>query len=145
MFAARFLSFATLIALFASSAQAFVREIFSGVPVEWNKDRTVLMHLSLPSSIHLTDGTASLNDSAEDALNIWNQNLVHMHFAVDKGSILSPSDSDANTSVIMTDSVYGMAFGSNVLAVTLVTPRNNHLIEADVIFNSSRTWDSYRG
>jgi len=145
MFTARLASLSFALALFASSAQAFVRETFSGVPVEWNKDRTVLMHLSLPSSVHLTDGTASLNDSAEDALNIWNQQLAHMHFTVDKGSILPPNDNDANTSVIMTDTVYGMAFGNNVLAVTLVTPRDNHLIEADVIFNSNRSWDSYRG
>src|SRR2546423_11899893 len=68
-----------------------------------------------------------------------------MHCVVAKGSIVPPRASDGNTAVIMTGGVYGMAFGSNVLAVTLVTPRNNHLIEADVIFNSSRTWDSYRG
>ncbi len=37
------------------------------------------------------------------------------------------------------------SFRGNTLAVTLVTPRDNHLIEADVIFNSKWDWDSYRG
>jgi hypothetical protein len=45
----------------------------------------------------------------------------------------------------MSNTIYGDKFDSNTLAVTLVTPRDNHLIEADVIFNSAWDWDSYRG
>jgi Matrixin len=112
----------------------------------WTKNRTVLMHLSLPQSGGpFSDGSASFNASAEDALNIWNQYLVHMQFAVDRDSILPPSNIDGNTSVMMSNTVYGDAFGKNVLAVTLVTPRNGTLIEADVVFNSAINWDSYRG
>ena len=113
--------------------------------MEWNKNRTVLMHLSITEGGAFTDGSASFNAIAEDALNIWNQNLVHMKFAVNRGSIVPPSDVDANTSVTMSSTVYGEAFGDRVLAVTLVTPRDAHLIEADVIFNSVENWDSYRG
>src|ERR1041385_7025161 len=136
---------AAVVAFDSITAQAYVREFDQGVPVEWNKNRTVLMHLSLPPGGPLSDGFANLNDSAEDALNLWNQQLVHMHFAVDKGAILPPSDTDANTSVTMSDTIYGDTFGANVLAVTLVTPRNALLIEADVIFNQNVRWDSYRG
>ncbi len=105
------------------------------------------MHLSLPPACcgPFTDGFATFNDSAEDALNIWNQYLVHVRFAVDKNSILPPSDSDANTSVTMARDLYGEAFGNGVLAVTLVTPRDALLIEADVVFNEAYPWDSYRG
>ncbi len=112
----------------------------------WTKNRTALMHLSLPQDGGpFTDGSASFNASAEDALNIWNQYLAHMQFAVDRNSILPPSGTDGNTSVVMSNTVYGDAFGKNVLAVTLVTPRSSTLIEADVIFNSAISWDSYRG
>src|SRR5256885_9478575 len=138
MFTARFLRslvLAALLALDGVTAHAFVREFDQGVPVEWNKNRTVLMHVSLPSVGPLSDGFANLNDSAEDALNIWNQQLVHMKFAVDKPAILPPSDKDANTSVMMSDTFYGETFGDKVLAVTLVTPRDSRLIEADVVFN----------
>jgi hypothetical protein len=145
MFTTRSFSLAAAIVLLTTSAQAYVREIYSGVPVEWNKDRTVLMHLSIQGGGPFTDGSSSFNAVAEDALNIWNQVLVHMKFAVDRGSILPPADDDANTSVTMSDTVYGEAFGNGVLAVTLVTPRNGLLIEADVIFNRVWTWDSYRG
>jgi hypothetical protein len=141
----RFLILTAAILLGASQARGFVREFDQGVPVEWTKNRTVLMHLSLPFIGTLSDGFANLDDSAEDALNAWNQQLVHMRFAVDKGSILPPSDTDANTSVTMSDAFYGETFGDNVLAVTLVTPRNGRLIEADVVFNRNVKWDSYRG
>lgn len=114
--------------------------------ISWTKNRTVLMHLSLPQSDGpFLDGSASFNASAEDALNIWNQYLGHMQFAVDRNSILPPSSTDGNTSALMSNTVYGDAFGKNVLAVTLVTPRNATFIEADVIFNSAINWDSYRG
>jgi Matrixin len=112
----------------------------------WTKNRTVLMHLSLPQGGGpYSDGSASFNASAEDALNIWNQYLVHMQFAVDRDSILPPSNIDGNTSVMMSNTVYGDTFDKNVLAVTIVTPRNGILIEADVVFNSAISWDSYRG
>jgi hypothetical protein len=105
------------------------------------------MHLSLPPAggASLSDGSASLNASAEDALNLWNQHLLHMQFAVDRNSILPPSGDDGNTSVSMSGTVYGENFGDRVLAVTLVTPRDSNLVEADVIFNNAIEWDSYRG
>ncbi|MFN2622774.1 MAG: matrixin family metalloprotease [Chthoniobacterales bacterium] len=137
--------------LVGSSARAYVREIYNGFAVEQVKDRTVLMHLSLPINCGaspcgpFSDGFATFNDSAEDALKIWNQYLGHVQFAVNKGSIVPPSDNDANTSVIMSASIYGEKFGDRVLAVTLVTPRNVELIEADVIFNDALAWDSYHG
>jgi hypothetical protein len=151
MFSSRFFLFAfALVLVGASSARAFVRETsaVNGVEVglEWTKNRTVLMHLSLPPvPRQLQDGSPSLNAVAEAALNIWNQNLVHMQFAVNRGSILPPSDTDANTSVTLSNTIYGETFGNGVLAVTLVTPRDQRLIEADVIFNSAYDFDSYRG
>jgi hypothetical protein len=130
-------------ALFVSPCTAYTLEGYS-----WNKNRTVLMHLSLPASpptFHFQDGSASLNASAEDALNTWNQHLVHMQFAVDRNSILPPSGTDGNTSVTMSNTIYGDTFGKTTLAVTLVTPRSATLIEADVIFNNAFTFDSYQG
>jgi hypothetical protein len=112
----------------------------------WTRNRTVLMHLSLPpGGGPFQDGSGSLGESAEDALNIWNQYLVHMKFAVDRNSILPPEGHGGDTSVLMSNTIYGEAFGSGVLAVTLVSSRNSTMIEADVIFNSAWTFDSYRG
>lgn len=145
MFVTRFLIVSIAILLGATQARGYIRETNNGAPIEWNKNRTVLMHLSLPTGGPFFDGSASFNAIAEAALNIWNQNLVHMQFAVDRNSILPPTDIDGNTSVTMSSTIYGMTFGGNTLAVTLVSPRDNHLVEADVIFNSAFEWDSYRG
>jgi hypothetical protein len=138
--------------LAVTAANGFVREFDTGpnntqIPIAWTTNRTVLVHLSLPTGARapFQDGFTSFNASAEDALNIWNQYLVHMHFAVDRNSILPPSGSDGNTSLSMSNTVYGDAFGSGTLAVTLVTPRSGTMIEADIIFNNAYDFDSYRG
>jgi hypothetical protein len=148
------------VCLAVSNAGAFVREYLTDqygnrikdqngnfIPLEWNKNRTVLMHLSLPDVGRLSDGFATLNDVAEDALKTWNQYLVHVQFAVDKNSILPASATDANTSVIMTSTVYGEKFGDGVLAVTRTStrPDSPHFVECDVVFNNAYDWDSYRG
>src|ERR1044072_2145009 len=150
MFCRRFcLITAAVLSLATASSRAFVREtnLEDGVKymLEWNKNRTVLMHLSRPAEGTLQDGAADFNASAEAALHIWNQQLVHMQFAVNRASIVPPTSVDANTSVTMSPTIYGDTFGSSTLAVTLVTPRGQHLIEADVIFNDNNAWDSYRG
>jgi hypothetical protein len=146
IFVIRFLVAVVAILFSVTESRGFVREFNNpGQAIEWNKNRTVLMHLSLPTGGPFTDGSASFNAIAETALNIWNQNLVHMKFAVNRDSIVPPSDSDANTSVTMSSTIYGETFGGNTLAVTLVTPRDNHFIEADVIFSSAWDWDSFRG
>lgn len=112
----------------------------------WTRNRTVVMHLSLPPrSTPLLDGFKDFGESAADALRLWNQYLAHMQFAVDKNSTLTPSGTDADTSVTFASTIYGDAFGARVLAVTLVTPRNRTIMEADVIFNNGREFDSYRG
>src|SRR3954471_15675118 len=142
MFATRLVALSAAIVFSATQANGYVRESDSnGVPLEWNKNRTVLMHLSLPPGGPTTDGSPSLNAVAESALNIWNQYLVHMKFAVDRDSILPPSDDDGNMSVIMSSTVYGDKFGANTLATTLFSSRDNHLVEADVTFNNAFNWD----
>jgi hypothetical protein len=117
-----------------------------GEGYSWNRNRTVLMHLSLPATGGpFTDGSSSFDAVAEAALNIWNQHLIHMKFAVNRGSILPPASGDGNTSVTMSNTIYGEDFGTGVLAVTLITPRDKTFVEADVIFNTAFDWDSYRG
>lgn len=112
----------------------------------WTRNRTVVMHLSLPPGTGtFQDGFTSLGQSAEDALNIWNQHLAHMQFAVDRNSILPPESLDGDTSVFMSNTVYGMPFGGNTLAVTLISARGSTTFETDVIFNNAFTYDSYRG
>ena len=111
----------------------------------WTANRSVMMHLSLGGFQQLQDGFTSFNDSAADALATWNQHLVHLKFRWLPGSILSPSETDADNSVFFSSGVYGDTFGNNVLAITLISSRGPVVTETDVIFNSAEIWDSYRG
>ncbi|HSH39434.1 MAG TPA: matrixin family metalloprotease [Chthoniobacterales bacterium] len=133
----------TLLALLVCAAsQSFAFKI-SGE--RWTRNRSVMMHLSLGEFQPLQDGFTSFNDSAADALATWNQHLVHMKFRWLLGSTLPQSKTDADNSVFFSSNVYGDSFGRNVLAITLISTRGSVTIESDVIFNSARMYDSYRG
>ncbi len=103
------------------------------------------MHLSLGGPAALQDGFASFNDSAADALGTWNRYLTHMQFAWDFNAPLTPAEDDADNSAFFSSDVYGDAFGSRVLAITLLSYRNTILTESDTLFNTHYTFDSYRG
>lgn len=124
----------------AANARAYSLE--SG---RWTYNRTVVMNLSLGGPAVLQDGFASFNESAADALNIWNNYLVHMKFASIVSSPLQPTDGDSDNSAFFSNTVYGESFGNRVLAVTLTSTRGSVFREADVIFNNHETWNSYRG
>ncbi len=110
----------------------------------WTYNRTVVMNLSLGGPQQLQDGFTSYNQSAADALTTWNNYLVHMRFNPLQDSPLGPSDGDADNSAFFSNTVYGDSFGKNVVAITLISSRTN-FTETDVIFNSARSFDSYRG
>jgi len=114
---------------------------------KWTVNRTVRMHLSLTGPGHtLSDGFTSWDQSAADALNIWNSHLSHLKFEVDHNSLLPRAQGDADNSVFFSNNVYGDSWGSGVLAVTLIFARDGIMTETDVLFNSADwTWDSYRG
>ena len=140
-FKALFPAFAACV-LVAASTRGYVVEQES-----WTPNRTVRMHLSFTGPGHtLLDGFTSWDQSATDALNIWNSHLTHMQFAVDHDSLLPPASDDADNSAFFSNTVYGDSWGSGVLAITLISSRNGIMVETDVIFNQLNwNWDSYRG
>jgi Matrixin len=139
-FKALFPAFAACV-LITASAHGYFLEGES-----WTPNRTVRMHLSFTGPGYtLLDNFTSWDESAADALNIWNTYLVHMQFAVDHNSLLPPASNDADNSAFFSDTVYGDSWGSGVLAITLISSRNGIMVETDVIFNQNWTWDSYRG
>ncbi len=105
----------------------------------------MLMHLSLGPNRTLSDGFTSFNASAENALLTWNNYMAHLKFSIDRPSSLPPASDDADSSALFSSSVFGKSFGSGVLALTTRSYRDSGVTEADVVFNSAYTWDSYRG
>ncbi|HEY3664309.1 MAG TPA: matrixin family metalloprotease [Chthoniobacterales bacterium] len=111
----------------------------------WTLNRTVAMQLSLGAARTLDDGSTSYNQVAQDALNIWNPYLAHMRFSTVLFSPVVPTSGDDENSAFFSANVFGDDFGSGALAVTLLSFRGSVFEESDTVFNTSYTWDSYRG
>ena len=111
----------------------------------WPDGSQIVMHLGLshtPNSIQ--DGTGSWNGSAADALSIWNQYITKVQFL--PGDAISPAPQDGANSAFFSNTIYGDAWGTGVLAVTLrISSQGNYFTETDVIFNNKLKWSSYRG
>jgi len=111
----------------------------------WPFGAQIAIHLQLerPSGA-LQDGSASWNASASDALDIWNQYVDTVKFvaAAPSGS----SGADGANEVLFSNTVYGQAWPTGTLAVTLrISNQGNVFTETDVLFNDNLKWNSYRG
>ena len=111
----------------------------------WTLNRTVVMQLSLGPAKTLLDGSTSFNQSAQNALEVWNPFLTHLHFSAIPFSPVVPDPDDDEMSVFFAADVFGDKFGKGVLAITLLNFRGTVFEETDTIFNSTFVWDSYRG
>lgn len=137
--------FLGLLLLFAGAVSGFA---FAFNGYTWTAGSQILMHLQLNSraAVPLQDGSNSWDDSAADALAIWNQYADTVQFVrVAPGPT---GGGDGISSVFFSNSVYGEAWPGGTLAVTLYyssNPDSYVFTETDVIFNSSQNWNSYRG
>ena len=108
---------------------------------------TVTMQLQLGSAGGtLIDGKTTWDAVALEALEIWNANLTNVQFSGVSGSTASLGDGNGFNNVFFSANVYGDDFGDGTLAITLSTfIVGGNRTEADVIFNASGKWNSYRG
>ena len=107
---------------------------------------SVVMNLELGSSNGpLSDGSADWGQSAEAALSLWNPNLNGVQFQVVRNSSAPQTDHDGVNVVFFSSTTYGQSFGSRTLAATLLWARGATLTDADVVFNRSVSFNSYRG
>lgn len=97
----------------------------------------------------LTDGSASWNALATSAIADWNNTLSRARFTAitGPGGAASTQEKDGFNQVFFANNYYGLAFDSRTLAVTLVENGDQTIrtVEADLIVNKSRTWNSYTG
>lgn len=126
----------------ASPAQAF---FVSGR--RWPAGTSITMHLQqgAPSS-PLIDGAGNWNTVTEGALSIWNPFLNGVSFRVVRDSTVDTALRNSLNNVVWADDVYGDPFGDAVAVMRyLYFPSDNRIVEADVLFDRSRNWNSYRG
>ena len=137
----RFPLFVLLLLGTLSVSQYLPAYSLNGYP--WATGSEITMHLSfVRPPINFQDGSASWAASATDALTIWNQYLDQVRF-VAAGPVVADIGDGLNSVFFSTD-MFGDPFPYNVLAVTL-HHRQGTVLEADIIFNSAFSWDSYRG
>jgi len=104
-----------------------------------------------PANRTLTDGSTSWNQVAVAALTDWNQYLVTMqyNYVMDSTAPISATQvSNKFNNVSWSSSIYGEEWGSAV-GITVryyqITGSIYPTTEADVLFDSNYSWDSYRG
>ena len=142
----RFAVMAAILLAVATIARGYALISSSSGALRW-PDGTVIMQLQLGSgSGTLIDGSTSWNDVAEAGLAIWNSYVSRLAFRVVRNSTAATGDNNGVNNIVFSDTIYGRSFGTNTLAVTTVWYRAPATrVEADVLFNTKWSWDSYRG
>ena len=112
------------------------------------------MQLQLGSSGALIDGAGSWGVVAEDALATWNLHMDRAHFTVTRDSTAPIALGNGLNNVFWASTAYGKPFndyadptqkGGTIIALTLWLARGSTTVEADVMFNNTLQWNSYRG
>jgi len=135
-----FILFAIALAGACATAQAYVTEGPS-----WASGTTVTFQLGLGNAGRtLSDGNTSWNTAASPALDMWDQKIQRAQL-VSVGSSAPVSRGDGVNSIVFSNTVFGNSFGSGTLAVTYYSYSGSRMTEADILFNTAQSWDSYRG
>jgi hypothetical protein len=122
-------------------------QAFSFIGNSW-PDGDIAMHLQLGApTTPLSDGAPDWAAVAESALLEMNQHLRRSKLTIVRNSTAAIARGNRINNVAFAADAYGTAFDSRTLAVTIGASSTATFAstEKDVIFNSNRTWDSYRG
>jgi hypothetical protein len=137
---------AALGVLIARPVGAFVLE---GGGADWVGSPSIPIRLQLGGSASgtLLDGNATFDDSAMQVIRLWNHYLLSGPpiFAPTIGATGQGAQPDGVNSMFFASNYFGTSFGPNVLAVTVYRTNGSNFVEADIVFNSAKTWNSYRG
>ena len=110
----------------------------------WNRG-LISIRLQLTGGSGLSDGSASFNAAAGEALSAWNQYLSRTQFSSVAGAPGRGSDNDFVNPVFFDSTYYGSRFQPGELSITTRWYVDTQRVEADVVFNSAINWNSYRG
>lgn len=129
-------------------ARAFVfTRTNTGVTLRWPTSRTIVLEMQLGSAPveEMFDGSTTWNTVGTAAAAAWN-GLADINFVVNPSASRAFGDGDGVNNVFFASGVYGESFG-DALAVTVNNgaPDTGILSESDVVFDSARAWNSYRG
>lgn len=139
----RTLGILSTVALITATSPAI--DGFSTLGSTW-ADGAITMRLQLTGGSRLADGSSSFNAAVASAMSIWNQSLNRVRFAAVSPSTSDHGDGDGVNQVFFDSNYYGTSFGQDTLAITTRwTLDRTERVEADIVFNTAYTFDSYRG
>lgn len=106
----------------------------------------ITMQIKLPApSGMLLDGSTSYTAPILAGMQQWNDVMGTVRL---QGQIASPpgyANGNGINEIAMDSKADGEDFGENTLAITMSYREGNEKTEADIVFNTAYTWDSYRG
>lgn len=109
-------------------------------------DGNIVMQMQLGSSSGtLIDGSTSWGSAIEPAMASWNSQVSRVELRVVRDSTAARAENNNLNNVFFDSDIFGDSFGDSTLAVTTHWRRGSVRIEADVIFNTAKSWNSYRG
>ncbi|MBC7368043.1 MAG: matrixin family metalloprotease [Undibacterium sp.] len=110
------------------------------IPMLLQLDATKPTSVAFP----LNDGATSWNSMAASIFTDWNAATTRTKFTSAESTGTTSVYGNKINNVVFAGTIYGEAFDSRTLAVTL-SSSTFRKTEADVLVNSTRTWNSYRG
>jgi hypothetical protein len=135
-----FCAAAAIVAVMAQTADGF-----STLGSTWASG-SIPMHLQLTGGSGLADGSANFNAAFAGAMSTWNGSLSRVQFSAVNPSTVPRGDGDLVNQVFFDSTYYGTSFDRDTLAITTRwTLNGTQRVEADVVFNTAFTFDSYRG
>ena len=124
--------------LFSTPAGTYVTE-----GDKWPEARTVF-HVDIPGADGLWD------DAFEAAMFRWND-ATNFKFRIVRDSFgdpcSDPNVSDARNGVTFSDSICGLAWSDQIIAISItwVINNTNEIVQTGVVFNSDEEWGVYSG
>ena len=122
---------------------AFVTNSNTGMPIKW-PDGQIPLIIKLGTDRPLSDGS-NFSTSAEAAAQVWNDVVGAVRFQSQIAAAGGGGQQNNLNELVFSNTVYGTPFEGNTVAVTLGWSLGNQRVEADIVFNNARLWDSYRG
>lgn len=113
------------------------------LPLKWPPG-TVAIQIKLGGTPNLSDGT-SFNTSAQAAAQAWNSHLGNLQITTSVAPEGPAAQNNNVNELVFASNVFGEDFDTNTVAVTTVWSQGNERTQADIVYNSARTWDSYDG
>lgn len=117
---------------------------FALLSIKWPPG-SIPMHLQLGPSGPLIDGSADWGGSATAAMASWNSHIATASLTAVPNSPAAQGEPNSINNVFFSNTIYGFAFGGSTLAVTSLWAIGSTTTDADVIFNTAFTWNSYPG